>query len=358
MQRPEITNMSDERLQEWLESLPAAAYTCDGEGRLTAFNDRALKLWGSTPQLKSEAHRYFGPCEVLFENGAVLPPEEGFMARVLRSGNDCSECEITFRKAGGEMVHALVNASALRDGMGQLVGGIGIVIDLGKQHAARVRLEEEIDVYRKTEGLIHESNDRHDHLLMHFLHEDIAQQLTGIALLGGILQKNLTLEAHPLSLKAGELSRLTSQCMTTASSLAKGVYPLDIEVGGLIVALEALALRTESHLKISCRVESDSDFHFVEQDAIHIYRIAEIGILRAIQNFGSKRVVVACHGSGDGPRIEISHYVEDQKRIPWSSSWVGIDLLNSRARLIGASIELMEEPGKCSSLVCRLRETR
>jgi PAS domain S-box-containing protein len=347
--------MSEERLNEWLGTLPAAAYTCDLEGRITGFNDRALKLWGSAPQLNSIRHRYFGPCLVVSENGEPLPLEEGFMARVLHSGNDCSECEVSFQKADGEIVHTLINASPLRDSMGQLLGGIAVVLDVGKQHEARTRLEEEIDVCRKTEILIHESNDKHDHLLMHFLHEDIAQQLTGIALLGGILQKNLALEAHPLSRKAAELSKLTSECMSTASSLAKGFYPLDIEVGGLITALESLAQRTEAHLKIACTVESDDAFQFLEQDSIHIYRIVEIAILRAVQNYGAKRVGIACLGGGGISRIVVTHYSVNQKRIPWTNSWVGINLLNSRARLIGASIQVDEGTGTGSSLICCLR---
>jgi PAS domain-containing protein len=34
-----------------LETLPAGAYTCDGEGLITYCNTHAVQLWGRTPKL-------------------------------------------------------------------------------------------------------------------------------------------------------------------------------------------------------------------------------------------------------------------------------------------------------------------
>ena len=39
------------RVQELLAALPVAAYTCDADGCLTFFNERAAELWGRRPNL-------------------------------------------------------------------------------------------------------------------------------------------------------------------------------------------------------------------------------------------------------------------------------------------------------------------
>ena len=38
-------------LNRLLDMLPAAAYTCDAEGLITYFNERAGQLWGRAPRL-------------------------------------------------------------------------------------------------------------------------------------------------------------------------------------------------------------------------------------------------------------------------------------------------------------------
>jgi hypothetical protein len=41
-----------------LKKLPSAAYTCDSEGLITFFNQRAVDLWGREPKLNDPADRY------------------------------------------------------------------------------------------------------------------------------------------------------------------------------------------------------------------------------------------------------------------------------------------------------------
>jgi PAS domain-containing protein len=48
----------DLRVRGILEKLPAAAYTCDTEGLITYFNQRAVKLWGREPKLNNPVDRY------------------------------------------------------------------------------------------------------------------------------------------------------------------------------------------------------------------------------------------------------------------------------------------------------------
>jgi PAS domain-containing protein len=41
-----------------LDKLPAAAYTCDTEGFITYFNQRAVETWGRAPKLNDPVDRY------------------------------------------------------------------------------------------------------------------------------------------------------------------------------------------------------------------------------------------------------------------------------------------------------------
>jgi PAS domain-containing protein len=49
---------SDLALRRMVDKLPAAAYTCDAEGLITYFNQRAVELWGREPKLNDPVDRY------------------------------------------------------------------------------------------------------------------------------------------------------------------------------------------------------------------------------------------------------------------------------------------------------------
>jgi two-component system sensor kinase FixL len=49
---------SDLEFQRLLAKLPAAAYTCDADGLITYFNERAVELWGREPKLNDPVDRY------------------------------------------------------------------------------------------------------------------------------------------------------------------------------------------------------------------------------------------------------------------------------------------------------------
>ena len=53
-----VTPGSDLEFRRLLEKLPAGAYTCDAEGLITYFNQRALETWGRAPRLDDPQDRY------------------------------------------------------------------------------------------------------------------------------------------------------------------------------------------------------------------------------------------------------------------------------------------------------------
>lgn len=48
-----------------LDTLPAAAYTCDSQGLITYFNRRAEQVWGRSPELNDPVDRFCGSCSLV-----------------------------------------------------------------------------------------------------------------------------------------------------------------------------------------------------------------------------------------------------------------------------------------------------
>lgn len=325
---------------ESLPFLPVAAYACDRQGQITSFNPLAQKLWGRSPRLHCNEQLYCGCFQMLQPDGSPLPPHESAMAQVLRSGIACTDKEVIFKREDGQIVFALLNASPLSCPSGASEGAIGVLTEISPLQKIIKRQEKDIAEFQKTEMFIHEANEQEQHLAMHFLHEDIGQRLTGIALLAGVLNKTLAKESHPLAKRADEISKLTGGCIAIASDLAKGFYPLNIEVDGLMVALEYLIQRTESHFKISCKLLRSDSCQVDQKNSIHLYRIVQIAILGAIHNYGARNITIAFNESGGTSSAEIRHDKNSLKQKV--DCGVEFYLLNSRSRLIGASVEIVD----------------
>jgi len=53
-----VRSQGNQEFRRLLDTLPAAAYTCDAEGLITYFNRHALELWGRSPKLNDPLDRY------------------------------------------------------------------------------------------------------------------------------------------------------------------------------------------------------------------------------------------------------------------------------------------------------------
>src|SRR4051794_20217908 len=69
-----------------VEVMPSAVFTCDGDGLITYFNQRAAELWGRAPRLRDPADRYCGSFRLYRADGSYLPHNECPMAVALLSG--------------------------------------------------------------------------------------------------------------------------------------------------------------------------------------------------------------------------------------------------------------------------------
>lgn len=76
-----------------------------------------------------------------YGNGKLIPPDELPMQRAARMGIDVRDEELEFRLSDGRSINLLVNASPLRDGMGQVRGAVGALMDVSALKQIQHELE-------------------------------------------------------------------------------------------------------------------------------------------------------------------------------------------------------------------------
>ena len=129
----------DERvggLKAILDAIPAAVYTTDAEGRLTGFNEAAVRFSGRVPRLGSDA--WCITWKLYRPDGTALPHDQCPMAIALREGREVRGVSAIAERPDGTRVHFMPYPTLIRDASGRVVGAVNMLVDLSEQ----IRAEE------------------------------------------------------------------------------------------------------------------------------------------------------------------------------------------------------------------------
>ena len=122
---------SEERYRTLFHLVPAALYTCDANGVIQEYNQRAVELWGRTPAVGDPKERYCGSLRRFYVDGRPMPREAYPTAQVLRGETiDDAEAECLIEQPDGTRRYAVAHPQLLRNERGQIVGAITCLYDI------------------------------------------------------------------------------------------------------------------------------------------------------------------------------------------------------------------------------------
>jgi PAS domain S-box-containing protein len=134
-----LLELDQVRLASVLRHLPVGVWILDQQGRLTGNNPEADRIWaGEAPLLNSiaEFQKYMSWHA---ESGELLTPEEYPVVVALRAGEPVEPMELNIRRFDGSKGTVLASAAPIKNGLGQLMGVVGVNVDITE----RKRAEEE-----------------------------------------------------------------------------------------------------------------------------------------------------------------------------------------------------------------------
>jgi PAS domain S-box-containing protein len=185
------------------------------------------------------------------------------------------------------------------------------------------------------------------------LHDGLGQELTGIALLAGVLQKRLADKDVPESKNAGEIGDLVNQTIDHTKALVKGLCPVALETEGLMIALRDLADTVRDVYGVSCTCDCQQPILIDDHTkAMHLYYIANEAVNNSIRHGKAKRIVISTKQQNGNVSLAVS---DDGAGIPDESirkRGSGLRIMNYRARMIGGSLEIRLGPGGGTIVRC------
>ena len=361
----EALHQSQERYRTLFDLVPVAVYTCDADGLILEFNQRAVALWGREPKRHDPKEKFCGSFKIFYPDGRVMPHKECPMARALRGEKlKPTDLEIVVEREDGARPHVAVNPMILKDKRGKVTGAINTLRDITERKKAetelryamafleaRVRdqtaelqdanteLKKEIQRRKGLEGKILEISDREQQRLGTELHDGLCQHLTATAFMTRAMAMRLknhrVIQVEDLE----KVAQLINDAAADARDIARGLHRVDVDAAGLVEALQDLVDR--ELWQTPCRLEVKPSFRFEDDEAAaHLYRIAREAVINANKHAQAREVVIKLERSRHGVVLSVTDDGIGVADKPDGARGLGFHIMNYRARAAGGRLEV------------------
>ena len=173
------------------------------------------------------------------------------------------------------------------------------------------------------------------------LHDDLGQELTGLALEMEALADLLESSATPAGDLARTLTVTVERIRRKTRALSHGLLPVELEAGRLAEGLEKLVAATAASSRIRCMFTcAHPDIVRDSRIALHLYRIAQEALTNAVRHSGARQIEVILEEHNREIVLSIHDDGRGMSDAARQSDGMGLRTMRYRAGLIGAKLEV------------------
>ena len=129
---------SEARYSELIMGLPVAVYTCNAEGYVELYNQKAVELWGAAPQVGNSL--WSDSWKTYRTDGSPLPFEDCPISMTLKEKRSVS-FEYIVERPDGTRRSIIPNPQLIFDADGKVTGAVNTLIDITPQVENRKNIE-------------------------------------------------------------------------------------------------------------------------------------------------------------------------------------------------------------------------
>ena len=187
------------------------------------------------------------------------------------------------------------------------------------------------------------------------LHDGVGQQLTGVGFLSRVLERKLRDRKAPEVAEAARIVELVQEATLDAQELARGLYPADLEVSGLLPALEEMASRMEGIYDTRCRIEGEPvELSLGREAETHLYRIAQEAALNAVKHGQPSSIVMRLTAENGRTTLTVEDNGSGIAVGETNGGGMGIDIMRYRARMLDALFSIRPNPDGGTIVECSI----
>lgn len=366
------------QVRSLLEIMPTAVFSCDREGLITYYNQRAAELWGREPRLGHPQDRYCGSYRIYRRDGTRLPHHECPMAIAVLTGRGTRNEEIEIERPDGSMIIASVNVDPLYAPTGERIGAINVFEDITARKQAEMEreqllrslaqeqeklqqftttLEERVLLrtleVRKLAAQLSLAEHKERDRIAHILHDHVQQLLYAVQCKIYLTKLDATsAQPHLLGTYLEEMRSLTDEAIQALRTLTVELSPPVLENEGLLEALEWLSnqMRTLYSLQVEitfcgdCHI-ADSNvrvvvFQAVRELLFNVVKHAQVSQASISVSQKANHLMVTVHDNGKGMASRPSANSHNH------NGGFGLSSIQDRLELFDGKLEIKSRPGQ------------
>jgi PAS domain S-box-containing protein len=353
-QTEDALRQSEERFRLAVEGAGIGTWDVNLRTGKTLWSENHFRMLGYEPTPGGEAGRDWWQSRV--------HPDD--VDRVVRCAQEarinhslhCAEYRY-LRADTGETVWLAVFGRWLYDEKGEGVRLVGVSFDITERKRAADSLRESQERFHKLERQLVEIAAQEQQRIGQELHDGVGQELTGLGLmaeaLGQRVEDTVTEKQIARRLVAG-IERVHQEIRT----LSRGLVPVHVELKGLWAALDDLAARAREQSGIPVTFDCPE---WVEQPdhaaATHLFRIAQEALSNALRHARPRSVKLALHFEAGGLVLSIRDDGTGMHPPTDESNGMGLRIMQYRAQVIGATLQIGPTEGGGTVVTCTLPNT-
>ena len=192
------------------------------------------------------------------------------------------------------------------------------------------------------------------------LHDGLGQHLTSLALLCAALQQRLDERLAPEAEAAARIVNVANEANAMTRVVARGLYPVAFEFGGLSAALQRLAEQTCAFGNIQCDFQCGSEVHTEDNMAdLNLYRIAQEAVNNALKYSKASLILITLSQVGEQHHLCISdNGIGINFDQPVHQHGLGMHSMRYRARLLGGMLLIEPQHSGGTRIVATVSSAR
>jgi PAS domain S-box-containing protein len=247
-----------------------------------------------------------------------------------------TSCEFLTR--GRQVRHVLVDGNAVWEN-----GRMTLVRWFVRDITRRKQLERELI----------ELSERERRRFAQELHDDLGQQLGGIAYLSNVLRERLAERNAAEAGEADRIFRLVREAIEHTRRISRGLAPIRPEPEGLMLALGELARKTTELRGPRCRFSCRKLVH-IEDSAIagHLFRVAQEAVTNALRHAQPQRIEIRLTRTADAVKLLVSDDGKGMGTLSPRRQGLGLHIMQYRAALVHGTLKVRPSKSGGTEVSC------
>ena len=327
---------SEARLASFMHHVPCAVFIKNLQGRYVFVNETCERVF------RRILDQWVGRTDIDLWSKSLANKFKQIDQQIITEKKAIETTESVHNDEGTQ--HWLTTRFPILDETGEptMIGGAAINITESR------RLEREIQTI----------SEREQRRIGQDLHDGLGQYLTGIACMVKVLGAKLAEKKLPEAGDAQRITLMVNETIQQTRDLARGLCPVELETNGLQAALHELAARVTKLFNVQCEFDSTGVVQMYDNAAaVHLYRIAQEAINNAIKHGQASRIILSLTSANGQIVLAVKDngcgFSANQK-----SSGMGMRVMNYRAAMAGANVQIESVPEGGALVKCTVQNTR